>query len=437
MSEITEIAKLEMFLIKNSNINKKFIIDFFGFQKKNSYIKYKPFIIDLDDVAYWLGAVKGNLKDTLIEAYNETTDYMIIKTSLLLLKKKQANKIPRENNLGGHNKETILLTPDCFKMLCLRSKTKKADLVRKYYIELEKLIDEYKDIMILNLDKKIKLLENDLRKDTSATGKYCYIFEETDQFGETYYRLGQSGNIKMRMNNHNSSSIHKKVISYKIKTPNILHFESCLRGVIYDFRYKNNKDYFKISKNKIEEAINNCGNIVKKFKNTSKQLGGGNTIDDNYMKKINTDIKILFSELSESVRWNLFDSYDDGYYKGKKMSKKHLQKIILPKTETNKILIVDCSRDYKFNETINLGYESITYENLFKILYNFYNKEELSLDYLQKIPNDIWDYVKDAIKKKKKGDKIYRIDLVGNLCRFENVYLLDKENSIYKLLLGS
>ena len=48
---------------------------------------------------------------------------------------------------GGQNKEIILLTSDCFKLLCLRSKTKKAELVRKYYIELEKLIDEYKDII--------------------------------------------------------------------------------------------------------------------------------------------------------------------------------------------------------------------------------------------------------------------------------------------------
>ena len=297
--------------------------------------------------------------------------------------------------------------------------------------------------VIEKLDNKINILQNDLRKDDMKTCKYCYIFEETDELGEKYYRLGQSGNIKLRMNNHNSSSAHKKILSYKIKTNNILHFEACLRGVMFDFRYKNNKDYYNIPKNRIEDAIKHCIQIVKKFKNplcVPKLSGGGknnkNTINID-MIKINTDIKILFSELSESVRWNLFDAYDDGYYKGKKMTKKHLQKVILPKTEMNKIIIVDCHRDYNFNETINLGYNAITYEDLFKILYHFYNKEELSLEYLQAIPNDILDYVKDAIKNKKKGQKIYRIDIVGNLCRFENIYPLDTDNNIYKLVLGS
>ena len=171
MIDLENIEKLEKFLIEKSNINKKFIIDFFGFQKKHIYLKYKPFVIDLDDVAYWLNAVKGNLKDTIVESYAEMNDYMIISNDLLLLKQKQNG-----NSHGGHNKEIILLTSDCFKMLCLRSKTKKSEQVRKYYIELEKLIDEYKDIIITNLSRKVKILQNDLRKDDTKTGKYCYIF---------------------------------------------------------------------------------------------------------------------------------------------------------------------------------------------------------------------------------------------------------------------
>ena len=111
------------------------------------------------------------LKNTLIESYNKLIDYKIISYNSLLPNQKQKNQ-------GGQNKEIILLTPDCFKMLCLRSKTKKAEKVRKYYIDLEKMIDEYKDIIITNLDNKIKILENDLRKDNLTSDKYCYIFEE-------------------------------------------------------------------------------------------------------------------------------------------------------------------------------------------------------------------------------------------------------------------
>lgn len=42
-------------------------------------------------------------------------------------------------------------------MLCIRSKTKKANNVRQYYIDLEKLIDKYKDIIINNQTKKIEI----------------------------------------------------------------------------------------------------------------------------------------------------------------------------------------------------------------------------------------------------------------------------------------
>ena len=111
----------------------------------------------------------------------------------------------RQSNKGGHNKNLVLLTPDCFKMLCMRSKTKKADKVREYYIEIEKLIDKYKDIIIEENNKKIKVLENDLKKEKQPSGNICYIFEETDELNIKYYRLGQTENLAKRMVSHNST----------------------------------------------------------------------------------------------------------------------------------------------------------------------------------------------------------------------------------------
>ena len=40
--------------------------------------------------------------------------------------------------------------------------------------------------------------------------------------------------------------VHIKIIAFKIKTDYIIHFESCLRGVMFDYRYKNDKDYYKL-----------------------------------------------------------------------------------------------------------------------------------------------------------------------------------------------
>ena len=67
---------LEDFLISNSKINKKFIKYFFVFQKTDQYKDYKPFTIDLDDVAFWLESLKANLKYTLVSSYIKDIDYI-------------------------------------------------------------------------------------------------------------------------------------------------------------------------------------------------------------------------------------------------------------------------------------------------------------------------------------------------------------------------
>ena len=177
------LSDLENFLIENSDINKKFITDFFGFQKKTLYSKYDPFVIDLEDIAFWLESRKTTLKETLSLQYSKNIDFIVINN----LKQDNMQQTLKQ---GGHNKKLVLLTSDCFKMLCMRSKTEKADKVRKYYIELEKLINKYKDIIIEQKDNKIKILENDLKKDIYPLGNYSYIFQEKDELGEIFFRIG-------------------------------------------------------------------------------------------------------------------------------------------------------------------------------------------------------------------------------------------------------
>jgi hypothetical protein len=83
--------------------------------------------------------------------------------------------------------------------------------------DLEKLIDSYKDTIINNQNKKISILENDMKNEKYPKGGYCYVFEEKDELEEKYYRIGQSCNMTKRMANHNSSNIHKKIVIHKIK----------------------------------------------------------------------------------------------------------------------------------------------------------------------------------------------------------------------------
>ena len=131
------------FLKKYSNISNKFIDDFFGLYDVNNK---NIFIIDLENVVKWLNTKKGKIKETLINSYKINIDYII-------------NKIDN-NGKRGAPKEQILLSIQCFKLICMQSKTEKSLEVRKYFLSLEELIDKYKDYIIEGLNDKIKKLEN-------------------------------------------------------------------------------------------------------------------------------------------------------------------------------------------------------------------------------------------------------------------------------------
>ena len=139
------------FLKKYSNLSNEFIDDFYNIYNFNEY-NNNDFIIDLEIIIKWLDMRKYDLKKTLERTYMINIDYII-----------NVNK-KKINGSGGYNKKNILLTPDCFKRLCMLSKTKKAEEVRTYFLELEKLIHNYKNYIIEALQATVNLLENNTKE---------------------------------------------------------------------------------------------------------------------------------------------------------------------------------------------------------------------------------------------------------------------------------
>ena len=129
---------LQNYLKKFSLVSNKFIDDFFSLYQYNT--KDSEFVIDLEVLTDWLGARKSTIKDTLVKSYTKNIDY--------------TEKIVK-NTTAGRPSFKVMLTPDCMKRLCMVSKTKKAEEVRSYFIELEKHINQYKDVII---EKSILLI---------------------------------------------------------------------------------------------------------------------------------------------------------------------------------------------------------------------------------------------------------------------------------------
>jgi hypothetical protein len=115
------------------------------------YLNYNKsdFVVSLDDIWEWLGfSQKIRAKELVLKHFTENVDYSFTLSSeskkednnddkfLLSLQRKQ------KEGRGGSNKITVLLTVKCFKLLCIKSGTKKANEIHEYFIKLEELLQD-------------------------------------------------------------------------------------------------------------------------------------------------------------------------------------------------------------------------------------------------------------------------------------------------------
>ena len=84
-------------------------------------------VIDFDLVAKWLETRKDNLKEILVNHFEKDYDYTI-------------NKLTKKSGKNTNNYVEIKISSDCSKELCMISQTTKAKSVRKYFLEMEKMV---------------------------------------------------------------------------------------------------------------------------------------------------------------------------------------------------------------------------------------------------------------------------------------------------------
>ena len=251
---------LKDYLVKYSIINSKFIDDFFNLY--NYETSQNDFVININIIVKWLKSTKGHIKETLIRTYIKNIDYKII-----------PNK-----STGGRPSENILITPECFKRLCMSSKTKKAEEVRTYFIEIEKHLDKYKNYIIDGLNNKIDNLENNQKPIINNNYGIIYVLQ-TDKDIENLYKIGKTKNFKNRIKTHNSSHIDNVLIKFIYETNNIDQVEKCLINILKDKQYRKRKEFYQIDLYLLKELIDDCQTLVLKAKNKShisksKQIGG-------------------------------------------------------------------------------------------------------------------------------------------------------------------
>jgi hypothetical protein len=247
------------FLKTYTKINNEFIDDFFGLYNPND--KYN-FSINLENIAKWMNSNKSDLKETLVNSYKENLDYKIIKG--------------KSNGLKGKPKDTILLTPKCFKLMAMQSKTKKAVQVREYYYELEQVLDQYKEYIIKGLQEKIKLLENNQKPKINSLKGVIYILETP--YGIGHYKVGKTKNLRQRLTQYNGDKNDDIIPLYVYETDDIGRVETCIKSYAKQYQYRKYKEVYKTDINMLKDLINDCGEFNEKtnlkMKWKGKQNGG-------------------------------------------------------------------------------------------------------------------------------------------------------------------
>jgi hypothetical protein len=249
------------FLKTHTKINNEFIDDFFGLYNPDD--KYN-FAINLEDIAKWMNTNKSDLKETLVNSYKEKIDYKIIKG--------------KSNGLKGKPKDTILLTPKCFKLMAMQSKTIKAIEVREYYYELEQVIDQYKEYIIKGLEEKIKTLENNQKPKINPSKGIIYIIQTSDGIG--HYKVGKTKNLKQRLKQYNGDKKDNIIPLYVYETDDIDEIERCVKSYAKQYQYRKYKEVYKADINMLKDLINDCGEFNDKtnlkIKWKSNTQNGGN-----------------------------------------------------------------------------------------------------------------------------------------------------------------
>ena len=83
--------------------------------------------------------------------------------------------------------------------------------------------------------------------------------------------------MNKRIGIHNTHSIHNKKVVHYVELLCPLQLETCIRSMLYKYRYKNKKDYFNCGLTKIKKAFDKCLESIK----CVEEQTGGNNIDTN------------------------------------------------------------------------------------------------------------------------------------------------------------
>lgn len=198
--------------IFNTEEQKLFVASFYVY---NKYDTENDFVIDLDKIWKWLGYKRvEECKRCLTKNFQENKHYVITK--------KLAPQVGGASlQHGGQNKENITMTIDCFKKLCIKSGTTKADEIHDYYIKMEKIIIELAKDDSEQLRNQLSIKNKEILTIKEKTLVSAYNEKPTVYIilvEENIVKFGFSNHLENRLNTHKREIGNHVSLNYVVES---------------------------------------------------------------------------------------------------------------------------------------------------------------------------------------------------------------------------
>lgn len=248
-----------------------------------------------------------------------------IRTKTVPEDKKHLRDIKHETDVTGHP-QTLYLNEGGLYNLIFGSRMPKARKFRRWVThivlpsirrygfykirtELESQNDELME-RLMKFEKYVKVLEQDLKKEKYPDGALFYVLDYSEN-GIEAYRIGKTVDMKKRKSAHDTHTLYKRRIVFMVDTMCPTRMETCVRSMLFDYRWKDRKDVFICSLEKVNKSIEMCTNNFECLEKLNQRGGCEKYLHENIiqLREKNGDLLARLREVKRKINKPIIPIY--------------------------------------------------------------------------------------------------------------------------------
>lgn len=259
------------FVKRFTTVPRAFVDELFGMMDEST--RQTDTVIELGRVAEWLSVRKQGLLDTLRRSYVRDVDFVV-------------RKAPNPNRRKyGNNYNEVLVSPATFKELAMRSSSKNAALVRRYFIQVEDAFLGYREQLLKGMEHDLSELRRN-QEPRVPPGREGYVYFIRAQHGmtadavgkgEVLGKLGKTKQMQPRMDSYNTGRANNVDVLYQAQTDDMDAVESCVKLLCKSKQYRKRKEVYQIDADIMRKVIDHCAEAraeVFRAPGRKRQTGG-------------------------------------------------------------------------------------------------------------------------------------------------------------------